>query len=103
MDNILNKNCEEHTENCSDCSKCAFNIAIKVAYHCALKQNVESILQNGLIKKPNFIYLSTMPKNGFGDVTLEIDIVGLNLCALSDWELVSLENISKERIKIYKS
>lgn len=76
-------------------------------YHRTAKENIESILKNGLLcsksqgwKGKGCIYLSTMPDNGFGKELLSIDAIGLQLADLSDWEYVCWDDIPPERIKL---
>lgn len=86
----------------------AYDYSITTAYHRTDPENVESILKYGLLASKagrgretfKCIYLSTMPETCFGEVLFEVDIRGVELNPLSEWQLVSWNDIPPERIKL---
>lgn len=76
-------------------------------FHQTSKQAVPNILKEGLkISYSNLwrarggcIYLSK-GKTRFGEVVLSINIEGLDVSKVSDWEYICWEDIPPERIKI---
>ena len=95
---------EKKSSECVSCETCAYNLFINKAYHMTQKENVENIIKEGLKtdcgRDNRYIYLSSTPNNGFGEVEFEINIDGLALAPLSHWELISHVDISPDRIKL---
>jgi len=80
-----------------------------VLYHCTKRENVSSILSEGLLtryascwkhskKKP--IYLSNEPFNGFGESCFKVTCPEtVELSRLSDWEYLCWDDISPEYLE----
>ena len=78
-----------------------------ILYHRTSKENVESILKNGLLrnkaKSLKCIYLSKCKDTSFGDVLFEVTLNSNKYpkCyRLSDWEHIVFHDISPEDITL---
>jgi RNA:NAD 2'-phosphotransferase (TPT1/KptA family) len=80
-----------------------------ILYHYTKKENLESILLNGL--RPSelgIVYLTPSPEKlkGFGDILLEVETGDLKLTCFEDcedWEVLCWGSIGPEQIKFFSN
>ena len=75
-------------------------------FHQTKKENVESIMQNGIVpNRMGIVYLSPCSNLNFGDIALQVETGNNKLTAFDDckeWEVLCWGGIPPENIRIYK-